>query len=63
MLELRYVGLLDVLEARGKFKELRWTARRALKDCPTEFMRSFAGDYLKRAEAEESPPGKSGIQS
>jgi len=53
-LELKYTGLIGVLETRKKFSAVRWTIRQALKSCPTDFMRELAANTLRRIEAEES---------
>ena len=52
-LEHEYFTLLDVLEARNKFGELRWIVLKALKECPTEFMRNLADSTLRRIAEKE----------
>jgi cytochrome c-type biogenesis protein CcmH/NrfG len=48
LLEMNYIGLLNVLEARGKFASAKWLVRRALSTNPSDFMRGIANSTLKR---------------
>lgn len=45
-LELRYTTLIDILIGRRKYTQARWLIRRALRDCPTEFMRDMVEQPL-----------------
>jgi tetratricopeptide (TPR) repeat protein len=38
-LEFRYSTLIDILVARKKYAEARWIVKRALRDCPSDFMK------------------------
>jgi tetratricopeptide (TPR) repeat protein len=50
-LELRYTTLIDILIGRRKYTQARWLIRRALRDCPTEFMRDMVEQPLKEIES------------
>lgn len=50
-LELRYMTLIDILVAREKYPQARWLIRRALRDCPTEFMADMVEMPLKEIDA------------
>jgi tetratricopeptide (TPR) repeat protein len=45
-LELRYTTLIDILIGQRKYAQARWLIRRALRDCPTEFMRDMVEQPL-----------------
>ena len=49
-LELRYMTLIDILIGRKKYAQARWFIRRALRDCPSEFMRDMVEQPLKEIE-------------
>jgi tetratricopeptide (TPR) repeat protein len=57
-LQYRYLTLLDVLEARNKFGELRWTILRARKECPSEFMKDLTDATQKQIAAKEAEAPK-----
>ena len=57
-LQFAYFALLDVLEARCKFGELRWTIRKARKECPTEFMRDLTDSTLRQIAEKEAEASK-----
>jgi len=52
LLELRYMTLIDILEARRKFPQVRWIIRQALRRCPSEFMKDTAEGTLRRIDLE-----------
>jgi tetratricopeptide (TPR) repeat protein len=52
-LELRYMTLIDILVLRQKYAEARWIIKRALRDCPTDFMKGAVEMPLKEIEAAE----------
>jgi tetratricopeptide (TPR) repeat protein len=57
-LQYAYMTLLDVLEARNKFGELRWTILKARKDCPTEFMKDITDATLEQIAAKDAKGSK-----
>jgi tetratricopeptide (TPR) repeat protein len=50
-LELRYMTVIDILIARKKYAQARWLIRRALRDCPSEFMRDMVEQPLKEIDS------------
>jgi len=48
LLEMNYICLLNVLEARGKLGAARWLIRQALNKNPSDFMQEMAESTLKR---------------
>jgi tetratricopeptide (TPR) repeat protein len=58
LLALTYSNLFGILESRKKFAELRWTIRKALKRCPSEFLKDLAEATLMRITIEESEESK-----
>jgi hypothetical protein len=50
-LELRYTTLIDILIGRKKYASAGWVIRRALRDCPSEFMRDMVEQPLKEIES------------
>jgi tetratricopeptide (TPR) repeat protein len=50
-LQYAYMALLDILEARKKFGELRWTILKTRKDCPSDFLKDFTDATLKQIAA------------
>jgi tetratricopeptide (TPR) repeat protein len=51
LLELCYSSLIDILVGRKKYAQARWLIRRALRDCPSEFMRDMVEQPLKEIES------------
>jgi tetratricopeptide (TPR) repeat protein len=50
-LEFSYASLIDILVERKKFARARWYIRRALRDCPSEFMSDLVAQPLKEIES------------
>jgi tetratricopeptide (TPR) repeat protein len=50
-LEFCYANLIDILVEREKFARARWYIRRALRDCPGEFMSDMVAQPLKQIES------------
>jgi tetratricopeptide (TPR) repeat protein len=50
-LEPCYTTLIDILVGRKKYAQARWSIRRALRDCPSEFMRDMVEQPLKEIES------------
>ncbi len=48
LVEMKYLGLLDILEGRGKLREAKWLLRQALRNHPSEMMKEMAEITLKR---------------
>lgn len=57
-LQYAYMTLLDVLEARNKFGELRWAILKARKDCPSDFMKDLTDATLEQIAAKEAKGSK-----
>ncbi|GEM_PF-4669683 len=53
LLDSSYATLIDILVARRKYSQARWLIRRALHDCPTEFMKATVEMPLKEIAAKE----------
>lgn len=49
-LEFCYTSLIDILVGRKKYAQARWLIRRALRDCPSEFMQDMVAQPLKEIE-------------
>ena len=50
-LEFYYTTLIDILIGRKKYAQARWLIRKALRDCPSEFMRDMVEQPLKEIES------------
>ena len=50
-LEHSYSTLIDILIVRKKYAQARWLIRKALRDCPSEFMRDMVEQPLKEIES------------
>jgi len=50
-LEHVYTTLIDILIGRKKYKQARWFIRKALRDCPSEFMRDMVEQPLREIES------------
>ena len=46
-LEFFHVTLIDILVGRKKYAQARWAIRKALRDCPSEFMSNMVEQPLK----------------
>ena len=57
-LQYAYLTLLEVLEARNKFGELRWTILQARRDCPSEFMKDMTDATLEQIAVKEAEASK-----
>ena len=49
--EFYYTTLIDILIGRKKYAQARWLIRKALRDCPSEFMRDMVEQPLKEIES------------
>ena len=50
-LEHSYSTLIDILIGRKKYAQARWLIRKALRDCPSEFMKDMVEQPLKEIES------------
>jgi tetratricopeptide (TPR) repeat protein len=62
LLEFRYTTLIDILVGRKKYGPARWLIRRALRDCPSEFMRGVVELPLKEIESSDKRTHKSAVR-
>jgi hypothetical protein len=51
LLELRYTTLIDILVERKKYGQARWLIRKALRDCPSDFMKMMVERPLREIES------------
>lgn len=51
-LELRYSDLIEILVERKKYSQARWMVKRALHDCPTDFMKAMVKQPLLEIESQ-----------
>jgi tetratricopeptide (TPR) repeat protein len=50
-LEHSYSTLIDILIGRKKYTQAHWFIRKALRDCPSEYMRDMVAQPLKEIES------------
>jgi tetratricopeptide (TPR) repeat protein len=52
-LESSYATLIDILMGRKRYAQACWLIRKALRDCPTEFMKDMVEQPLKEIESSD----------
>jgi tetratricopeptide (TPR) repeat protein len=53
LIDSSYAALIDILVGRRKYSHARWMIRRALRDCPTEFMKATVEMPLREIATKE----------